>query len=414
MSTNKIPKIRFKGFVEEWENRNFDTVFTGISNNTLSRDNLNYQKGIGKNVHYGDVLIKFNNILDIEKEIVPFISDNKIVEKLKSSKLNNGDIIFADAAEDEIVGKCVEINNIKDNLVFSGLHTIAVRPKFEFAEKYLGYYLNSKPYHNQFLKLMQGTKVLSISKTAIKTTNLNYPSSKTEQTKIGSFFENIDQLVNQHQTQHKKLTALKKAMLSKLFPKQGKKIPEIRFKGFSEEWEVKKLGEVLSFKNGQGHEQIISESGKIIVINSKYISSNGNTAKYCENIIVPLKNKDIVMVMSDIPNGKALAKCMLITNEKNYSLNQRICALSEQNDDNIFLFYQINRNNYFLSFDNGVSQTNLKLQEILDCPLFCPDKKEQEKIGNYFQNLDNLIANHSQQLEKLEVLKKACLAKMFV
>ncbi|MFZ3563008.1 restriction endonuclease subunit S [Tenacibaculum finnmarkense] len=400
MSTNKIPKIRFKGFAEEWENINFDTVFTGISNNTLSRDNLNYQKGIGKNVHYGDVLIKFNDILDIEKETVPFISDDKIVDKLKSSKLNNGDIIFADAAEDEMVGKCVEINNIKDNLVFSGLHTIAVRPKFEFAKKYLGYYLNSKSYHNQFLKLMQGTKVLSISKTAIKTTNLNYPPSKTEQTKIGSFFENIDQLVNQHQTQHKKLTALKKAMLSKLFPKQGKKIPEIRFKGFNEEWEVKKLNEVTTYNSSSLSVGNAKETGKYPLYDANeiigYIDDNIQSSKY----------------ISIIKDGSGVGRIRLLP--KKTSFIGTMGAIIASNVD-IYFIYNYLKNIDLTKHVTGATIPHIYFKDYGEDEYLIPkDKKEQEKIGNYFQNLDSLIANHSQQLEKLEVLKKACLAKMFV
>ncbi|MCD8439296.1 restriction endonuclease subunit S [Tenacibaculum finnmarkense] len=404
MSTNKIPEIRFNGFVEEWENRKLEDIC----------EHLEY--GLNASATNYDGINKYLRITDIDEKSRKFILDgvtspNYYLEDSDNFLLKNGDVLFARTGAS--VGKTY-VYRPKDGIVYFAGFLIRGRVKKEFSSELVFQYTLTDNYKKYIQITSQRSGQPGVNAQEYGAFPINLPPSKTEQTKIGSFFENIDQLVNQHQTQHKKLTALKKAMLSKLFPKQGKKIPEIRFKGFSEEWEVKKLGEVLSFKNGQGHEQIISESGKIIVINSKYISSNGNTAKYCENIIVPLKNKDIVMVMSDIPNGKALAKCMLITNEKNYSLNQRICALSEQNDDNIFLFYQINRNNYFLSFDNGVSQTNLKLQEILDCPLFCPDKKEQEKIGNYFQNLDNLIANHSQQLEKLEVLKKACLAKMFV
>jgi type I restriction enzyme S subunit len=419
MENRKTPEVRFKGFSEEWNDMIFDNIFMPISNNTLSRDNLNYKKGKGKNVHYGDVLIKFNNILDVQKDEIPFVSDDEIVQKLKPANLNNGDIIFADAAEDEIVGKCVEINNIKNEVVFAGLHTIAVRPKIEFAEKYLGYYLNSKFYHNQFLKLMQGTKVLSISKTAIKTTNLNYPKDKKEQTKIGSFFENLDQLISQHQTQHKKLNALKKAMLSKLFPKQGQTVPEIRFKGFAGDWEEKKLYDLTTYSNGKGHENEQSSSGKFELINLNSISIKGGlkpSGKFINNANETLLKNDLVMILSDVGYGDLLGRVAIIPKSNTYVLNQRVALLRPNNIIYPkFLYYNINYNqSYFKSAGAGMSQLNLSKKSVENFECLIPNMEEQKIIATYFQNLDSLIENHHKQIEKLSVLKKACLSKMFM
>ncbi|MFA0520288.1 restriction endonuclease subunit S, partial [Vibrio sp. 10N.222.55.E8] len=125
---------------------------------------------MAKNIHYGDILIKFGETLDADSELIPFITNNDVANKLKHTALQSGDIVIADAAEDNTVGKCVELINVGDLLVFSGLHTIAVRPTQPFGSKYLGYYLNSGSYHDQLSSLMQGTKVLSISKTAIQNT----------------------------------------------------------------------------------------------------------------------------------------------------------------------------------------------------------------------------------------------------
>jgi len=212
-----IPEIRFKGFSGEWETKLFGICFSNIPSNTLSRADLNYETGLAKNIHYGDVLIKFGEVLDVRDETLPFITSDEVTNKLKHAALRNGDIIFADAAEDSIVGKCTEILNIHDQLVFSGLHTIAVRPILLFAPKYLGYYLNSSSYHDQLLSLMQGTKVLSISKTAIQSTNVKSPKSDEEQTKIGNYFKKLDALINQHQQQITKLNYIKQACLGKMF-----------------------------------------------------------------------------------------------------------------------------------------------------------------------------------------------------
>ena len=101
-----IPEIRFKGFSGEWEERSFGACFANVPNNTLSRAELNYQSGLAKNIHYGDVLIKFDEILDADSELIPFITNNDVSNKLKHTALRNGDIVIADAAEDNTVGKC--------------------------------------------------------------------------------------------------------------------------------------------------------------------------------------------------------------------------------------------------------------------------------------------------------------------
>ena len=128
-----IPEIRFKGFEGGWESNAFCEIFTYLTNNTLARAELNYRTGKYKNVHYGDVLIKFGELLDIKNETVPLITNDRLAEKINSSILQNGDVVIADTAEDESVGKCTELYNIEHEKVVSGLHTIPVRPIGSFA-----------------------------------------------------------------------------------------------------------------------------------------------------------------------------------------------------------------------------------------------------------------------------------------
>lgn len=128
MSEKKQPDVRFQGFRGDWEKKEFSNTFdTFIPTNTLSRANLNYEQGAVKNIHYGDVLIKFGEITDVLKEKIPFITDADVT-KYKNQFLENGDIIFADAAEDETVGKATEISGITEEKIVSGLHTISCRP----------------------------------------------------------------------------------------------------------------------------------------------------------------------------------------------------------------------------------------------------------------------------------------------
>ena len=205
---HSVPEIRFSGFTEDWEQRKLGDILISLQNNTLSRADLSHEAGVAKNVHYGDVLIKFGEVLDISKEKLPMISDESVLSKYKSSFLKNGDVIVADTAEDSTVGKCSEIVGLNDEVVLSGLHTIPYRPIEKFASGYLGYYLNSSAYHNQLIPLMQGIKVTSISKSAMQDTDIVYPKSVEEQGKIGDYFQSLDNLITLH---HRKYTSTLKS-----------------------------------------------------------------------------------------------------------------------------------------------------------------------------------------------------------
>ena len=213
----KVPEIRFDGYTYDWEQRKLGEVLISLQNNTLSRADLSNETGIAKNVHYGDVLIKFGDVLDVSREQLPMIKDEKILDKYKASFLQNGDVIIADTAEDTTVGKCSEIAGLRDEVVLSGLHTIPYRPVEKFATGYLGYYLNSDAYHDQLIPLMQGIKVTSISKSAMKDTDIVYPKSTEEQAMIGSYFQSLDNLITLHQRKCDELKKMKKYMLQNMF-----------------------------------------------------------------------------------------------------------------------------------------------------------------------------------------------------
>ena len=213
----KNPEIRFDGFTDDWEQRKFKDVFDGLQNNTFSRADLNYESGAVKNVHYGDVLIKFGDFIDVSKDELPFITDESQTTKYNSSFLQDGDIIIADTAEDSTVGKCSEIVGFQGVKLLSGLHTIPCRPKEKYAPKFMGYYINSDAYHKQLIPLMQGIKVTSISKSALQETDMILPKSFEEQAQIGEYFSNIDHLITLHQRKCNWLKKLKEYMLKNIF-----------------------------------------------------------------------------------------------------------------------------------------------------------------------------------------------------
>ena len=211
----KVPEMRFESN-QKWDSISFEDCFSFLSNNSFSRDELNYEKGYIKNLHYGDVLIKFGEILNVSTESLPYITQINSPKEYSKSMLKNGDIVIADAAEDNTVGKCTEIQNCTE-LLAAGLHTIAMRPKIEFAPTFLGFCINSESFHNQLLPLIQGTKVSSISKSAIVDTVIYYPISITEQQKIGQFFSKYASLISAQQKEIDKLKDIKKSLLQKMF-----------------------------------------------------------------------------------------------------------------------------------------------------------------------------------------------------
>lgn len=164
---------RSSRFDHIWEKVKLEEIAIFLNSNSLSREQLNNKKGKILNIHYGDILVKYPSILNVSKEDIPFINED--IEYTPKDYVNDGDIIMADTAEDEMVGRCCEITNVDDTKVVSGLHTILIHPIRTFASGYLGYYLNSEKYHKQIVSKMQGIKVYSITKNALKQTTIEIP-----------------------------------------------------------------------------------------------------------------------------------------------------------------------------------------------------------------------------------------------
>ena len=422
--TKKAPAIRFQGFTDDWEQRKLgDTFEFSVSTNSLSRAQLNYEKGNIKSIHYGDILIKYNSILEITKDKIPFITDGSI-EKYKPNLLENGDVVFADAAEDETVGKAVEINGISDEYVVAGLHTIVARPKEKMAKYFSGYYINADVYQRQLLRLMQGTKVSSISKGNLKKTIVAYPKNLAEQQKIGSFFKQLDDTIALHQRKLEKSKALKSAYLSEMFPAEGERKPKRRFAGFTDDWEQRKLGDVSPLRGGYAFQSEKFRSQGVPIIRISNILSDGNIggnyAFYDEQETddkYSLPDGAALLAMSGATTGKVA----ILSNPDNtkFYQNQRVGYFSDLKIVNYDFVSTIVKSNLFISQLSSVlvagAQPNVSSKEIDSFGFYFPKTlKEQTKIGTFFKPLDNTIALHQHKLEKLKNIKQAYLNELFV
>ena len=400
------PQLRFAGFDDTWEQRKFDEVFDcTIPNNTLSRAELNYESGSVRNIHYGDILIKYGSIVDVQNDEIPFAT-GKSSDDFKGALLQDGDIIIADTAEDETTGKACEIGNSQGLDVVSGLHTMVCRPRNKMALGYLGYYLNSDAYHHQLLPLMQGIKVLSLSRTNVQKTMVCYPKSKAEQQLIADCFRNLDTLITLHQRKYDKLTNVKKSMLEKMFPKNGSNVPEIRFKGFSDAWEQRKLGDAAIYRRGSfpqpygKSEWYDGEDAKPFVQVADVTDAMNlvdDTKQKISKLAQPMSvfaEKGSVLVTLQGSIGRVAITQYGAFVDRTVLIFEKYKA----EIDNLFWAYVIKQK--FIEeahkAPGGTIKTITK-EALSDFDLLLPNYNEQCAIGLYFKKLDNLITLHQRE-----------------
>lgn len=398
-----------KNIPKDWTSLTINQVFEFIGTSSFSRNDLNYEIEDDSvfYIHYGDIHATYKNaVLDFNTETrIP------VLKKHISSGdnfLKEGDLIIADASEDyDGIGEALEVFNINNKKVIAGLHTFALRDKEnKTAHGYRAYLFKNPDVKKRLKTIATGSKVYGISKGNLEKFKITLPPVPQQQkiAKILAIWDKAISLQQQLITQKKQH---KKAIMKKLLT--GK----VRFKGFTDKWKLKSLDEVAFFKNGKGHEKVVEENGEFIIVNSKFISTDGEVQKFTNHNLSPLVKNEITMVMSDIPNGKALAKCFIIKEDDKFTLNQRICSIKAKPiADSDFLYYILNRNPYFLSFNNGVGQTNLRKDEVLECPLMIPSVEEQKKIASVLSRIDNEVNTLETKLKALQNQKQGLMQQL--
>ncbi|MBC2071113.1 restriction endonuclease subunit S [Listeria seeligeri] len=414
--------IRFKGFSDAWEQRELMSVFEfPVSTNSLSRSQLNYDNGEIKSVHYGDILVNYDSILEIAKDRIPFIT-NGVIDKYKPNLLENGDLIFADAAEDETVGKAVEVDGKINEYIVAGLHTIVARPRRKMAKFFWGYYINSSIYHNQLLRLMQGTKVASISKSNLQKTCIAYPDNFAEQQKLGNFFKQLDDTIALHQRKLEALKLMKKGFLQQIFPKKGEKVPRLRFADFPDEWEQCIVSDFTDKTYGGGTPKTnIPEywTGEIPWIQSSDLIKDDffNVAPKKHITEDAIRNSSTKLVPSNsitVVTRVGVGKLAFMPFE--YATSQDFLSLSNLKVSLIFGVYSLyNMLQKELNNIQGTSIKGITKSDLLEKSITIPvEVEEQKKIGFLFKQLDDIILFHKNKLNQFQALKKAYLQNMFI
>ena len=403
-----VPQIRFAGFTDPWEQRKLGEELGFLRNNTLSRAELSDSEGTVFDIHYGDVLIKYGSVLDAEKADVPRIANDAVANRQTCDCLQDGDVIIADTAEDSAVGKCTELCNSAGKKVFSGLHTMPLRPMRKYASGYLGHYLNSPAFHDQLLPLMQGIKVISVSRSAIEDMTMSVPSV-AEQASIGAFFDRLDSLITLHQRKYDKLCVLKKSMLDKMFPKGGSLYPEIRFAGFTDPWEQRKLSELVEIERGGSPrpiERYITDDP--CGLNWVKIGDAPELGRYITQTTEKIKPEGLAKTRQVYPGDLVLSNSMSFG--RPYIMAIKGCIHdgwllirdAQKHFDPIFLCHMLGAPqmlNQYRMFAAGSTVNNLNKELVGKAIVSLPSKDEQREIGIVLDRLDSLITLHQRKYD---------------
>ena len=294
--TALVPKLRFPEFLNagHWMGLPMGKVYTFKSNNSLSRDQLNYERGSVKNIHYGDIHTKFSTLFDISKELVPFISSSEISASFRSENdCAEGDMVFADASEDLAdVGKSIEVVRLNGERVVAGQHTILARPKDNTLVVGFGAYLfKSSHVRIQIQTESQGSKVLGISATRLTKIQLLIPSEKAEQQKISECLSSVDERIAAQAQKLDVLKTHKKGLMQQLFPREGETQPRLRFPEFQNagDWEEMQLDAICKIQRGKFSHRPRNDSqffgGKYPFIQTgDVVKSNGGSVEASQSL----------------------------------------------------------------------------------------------------------------------------------
>ena len=396
----------------DWELQTFDETFRVISNNTLSRENLNNRGGAVRNIHYGDILTKFPEVLDCNEEEIPYVNELSLLSS-STQLLQDGDIVVVDTAEDETVGKVIEVQNLGDSKLVAGLHTIPCRvKKGEFAPGWLGYYMNSDIFHNQIMPYITGIKVSSISKGAISETLILVPPFD-EQEKIVQSLNKIQLLMTAEIKVVNKIKLVKNGCLSKMFPQKDDTVPEMRLPGFTEAWEQRKLGELAeivgggtpstgmdSYWDGDIDWYAPAEIGEQIYLESSQRKITEEGLNKSSAKILPIGT---VLFTSRAGIGKT---AILL---KEGCTNQGFQSIvpNKEKLDSYFIF---TRSEELKEYGEKVEVSG---KQMANMDLMMPKTmSEQQQIGEYFQTIDHLITLHQCKCDKYSNIKKGMMSDL--
>ena len=402
------PAIRFKGFSDTWEQRKFsDITFPAGEKN---RDNLPLESYSITNEHgFVPQDEKFENggtMREADKRMYYIVSPNSFA--YNPARINVGSIGY---------------QNIGKNVIVSSLYEV-FKTSEDVDDKLLWHWFKSPDFQKLIMQLQEGGVRLYFYYDKLCMGEVSLPSLE-EQRKIGKLFDTLDNLITLHQRKFEKLTNVKKSMLEKMFPQNGSSYPEIRFKGFTDPWEQRKLSEMCgTFEYG------LNAAAKEFDGKNKYIRITDIDDASREFLLSDLSSPDIcldgmskyLLSSGDIVfarTGASVGKTYIYRENDGivYFAGFLIRAKVNQDNDAEFVFQSTlspSYEKYIRITSQRSGQPGVNAQEYGEYDLFAPSKEEQQRIGHFLRGIDNLITLHQRELEKLQNIKKSMLEKMFV
>ena len=394
----KKPALRFKGFTDPWEQRKLGeiAVFSkgvGYSKNDLCEEGTPI-------ILYGRLYTKYETCI--------FDVDTFVKEKAGGVYSKGGEVIVpasGETAEDISIASVV----VKPGILLGGDLNI-VSPTAEYDSAFLALTISSGATHKYLSSLAQGKSVVHLHNADIQSVSAKFPT-KREQEKIHLLFGKIDTLITLHQRKYEKLVNIKKSMLDKMFPQNGASVPEIRFKGFTDPWEQRKLGEIAVEKLSNGvmnhpasnatgvrHINVINmyTPDKIHLEDLTFSSYDGDVIQKCN-----VEIGDIFLTRSSLkPEGIAEANVLL--DDGRFIYDDHLIRLKINKNEYVPLFVKINLGvpfikEQFISKSKTTAFTTIGQDDISECVGLFPEKEEQQKIAIFFHNLNTLITLHQRE-----------------
>ena len=400
-----IPQIRFSGFTDTWEQRKFSELTEIRSASRVHKEE--WQSSGVPFYRSSDVMAALNGT-ENEKA---FISE-ELYEKLSavSGKLEKGDVLVTGGGS---VGKPYIVPN-NEPLYTKDADLLWIKNN-ENLDPYFVYTFFFSPTFTDYLNSVSHVGTIAhYTITQLGETPITLPCV-SEQQKIGDYFRNLDSIITLHQRKYDKLTKVKKAMLEKMFPENGSPYPEIRFKGFTDAWEQRKLGECAEFNPKSELPDIFEYVDLESVVGTDILSHRTESKSSAPSRAQRLAQKGDVFYQTVRPYQKN--NCIFENDENNWVFSTGYAQLRPVNDGYFLLTLLQNEDFVKLVLDRctGTSYPAINSNDLADIDVNIPiNNLEQQRIGDYFRNLDSLITLHQRKLEKLKNIKKACLEKMFV
>ena len=380
-----VPKIRFPGFTEDWEQRKLSGMATFSKGSGYSKADL---KTSGKPIIlYGRMYTKYETII---RNVDTFAE-----EKAGSVYSESGDVIVP--ASGETAQDISRASVVANSGILLGGDINIIHPNNELNPGFLALTISNGNQQKKLSMKAQGATIVHLHNEDLKGVDILCPSID-EQTLISEFFERIDNTITLHQRKLESMKLLKKSLLQKMLPKSGETVPEVRFPGFTDAWEQRKLGDVIEIESGMDYKSL--NPGDIPVYGTGGYMLSVDKALSYERDAIGIGRKGTIdkpyILKAPFWTVDTLFYCIP---KENYSLNFVHC-----------IFQKIN----WKKKDESTGVPSLSKTIIKNIPEYFPSLSEQKKLGKFFSSLDDTITLHQRKVEILHKLKKSLLQQMFV